>query len=277
MTQILQSYGVRETTDVVSTTDSIVEEIRIMGYAVMEGVLSDSDLEFIREKIDEIYETQVNEIGGLPYLAEINDVNLVRLLLAYDDLFLTVATNARVLEVVEKLLGDYFILGQQNAIINPPDLGNYQSSWHRDLSYQHFVSSRPLAVSALFCIDDFSPETGGTHVLSGSHKFEPFPSEQFVKKYEHCVSAKAGSVLIFDAMLYHRAGANTSKLNRRALNHLYTLPFLKQQISISQALHGRFSEDPFLRRFLGYDSEPGKNVTDWRMAKIERSRKLSQE
>jgi len=277
MTQILQSYGVRETTDLAGTADSIVEEIRIMGYSVMRGVLSDSDLGLIREKIDQVYERQVSEIGGLPRLAEINDVNLVRLLLAYDDLFLTIATNAQVLEVVEKLLGDYFILGQQNAIINPPDVGNYQSSWHRDLSYQHFVCTRPLAISALFCIDDFSLETGGTHVLTCSHKFEPFPSEQFVKKYEHCVSAQAGCVLIFDAMLFHRADANTSKSTRRALNHLYTLPFLKQQISIPQALQGRFREDPFLRKFLGYDSEPGMNVTDWRSAKIERTRKLSRE
>lgn len=277
MTQILQSYGVREATDVAGASDSIVEEIRIMGYSVIGGVLGDSDLDLVREKIDQVYERQVSEIGGRLKLGEINDLNLVRLLLAYDDLFLTLATNAVVLQVVEQLLGDYFILSQQNAIINPPDDGDYQSSWHRDLSYQHFVSTRPLAVSALFCIDDFSPETGGTHVLSCSHKFEPFPSEQFVKKYEHCVSAKAGSVLVFDAMLYHRAGANTSKVNRRALNHLYTLPFLKQQISIPQALQGRFSGDPFLRRFLGYDSESGKNVTDWRMAKIERTRRLNQE
>lgn len=277
MTQGLQSYGVRETTDLVEAADSIVEEIRIMGYSVVSGVLGDSDLDLIREKIDQIYERQVSEIGGLSELAQINDVNIVRLLLAYDDLFLTLASNALVMQLVEKLLGEYFILGQQNAIINPPVVGNYQSSWHRDLSYQHFVSTRPLAVSALFCIDDFSQESGGTHVLSCSHKFEPFPSEQFVKKYEHCVSAKAGSVLVFDAMLYHRAGANTSKVNRRALNHVYTLPFLKQQISIPQALNGRFSGDPFLRRFLGYDSEPGKNVTDWRMAKIERTRRLNQE
>src|SRR5437764_2420180 len=167
MTQLLQAYGVQEATAFTGVEDSVAEEISIVGYGVVPRVLDDSDLKVMRRKIDEVYEKQIEEIGGVDKLAEINDVNIVRLPLAYDDLFLDVATNRKVLGVVSRLLGDYFVLSQQNAIINPPDQQNYQSSWHRDLSYQHFVSTRPLAVSALFCIDDFSLETGGTHVLSG--------------------------------------------------------------------------------------------------------------
>ena len=276
MSSPLQSYGVQQTTTLTCEADRIVEEIRITGYGVIPEVLDDSELKAVREKIDKVYEKQISEIGGSDQLAKINDVNIVRLPLAYDDLFLKLATNPNVLMIVEKLLGEYFILGQQNAIINPPDIGNYQSSWHRDLSYQHFVSTKPLAASALFCLDDFSEETGGTYVLPGSHKVEPFPSVEFVGKNERCVNAKAGSALVFDAMLFHRAGHNTSRTSRRALNHLYSLPFLKQQISISDALEGRFSDDPFLRKFLGYDSEPGKSVTQWRTAKIERTRQTRQ-
>jgi ectoine hydroxylase-related dioxygenase (phytanoyl-CoA dioxygenase family) len=89
------------------------------------------------------------------------------------------------------------------------------------------------------------------------------------------VNAKAGSVLVFDSMLYHRAGSNRSAFKRRALNHLYTLPFLKQQISIPDALQGRFKDDGFLSKFLGYESEPGKGVNQWRSTKIERSRGLN--
>jgi hypothetical protein len=56
---------------------------------------------------------------------------------------------------------------------------------------------------------------------------------------------------------------------------MYTLPFVKQQISMPEALHGRFRDDGFLGRFLGYESEPGKNVAQWRNAKIERARALT--
>lgn len=270
----LKSYGVREATTLASDTDRIVEEIKISGYSIIDAVLSESELETVRRKLDEIYEVQAEEIGGEERLREINDNNIVRLLLAYDDYFLKPATHPAVLAVLERLLGDYFILMQQNGIINPPNLENYQISWHRDLSYQHFVSTRPLAISALFCIDDFSEQSGGTHVLPASHKIETFPSHEFLEKNQLAVTARAGSVLIFDSMLYHRAGYNRSAFKRRALNHVYTLPFLKQQISIPEALQGRFMEDGFLRKFLGYESEAGKNVTQWRTAKIERSRSL---
>lgn len=273
MTETFKFYGVREFTKLTAETDKSVEEIRIAGYGVVAEALSESELEIIRSKLDEIYDLQVKEIGGEEHLRELNDAYIVRLLLAYDDYFLKLATNPKVLAIVERLLGDYYIIAQQNGIINPPGLENYQISWHRDLSYQHFVNSRPLAISALFCVDDFSKETGGTHVLPGSHKSEAFPSQEFVEKNQYCVTAKAGSVLVFDSMLYHRAGSNRSNFKRRALNHLYTLPFLKQQISLPDALEGRFKDDEFLRRFLGYESEPGKNVTQWRTAKMERARR----
>ena len=266
-------YGVRESSEATSAVDQSVEEIRISGYTVVADVLSESELEIIRRKLEEIYEIQVKEIGGEGRLNEINDVNVARLLLAYDDYFLKVAVNPTVLAIVTRLLSDYFILMQQNGIIHRPRLENYQISWHRDLSYQHFVSTRPLAISALFCIDDFSEESGGTHVLPASHKIETFPSQEFLEKNQRGIIAKAGSVLVFDSMLYHRAGYNRSAHTRRALNHVYTLPFLKQQISLPDALQGRFRDGGFLSKFLGYESEPGKNVTQWRAAKIDRTRR----
>ena len=267
-------YGVREFSDSISEADKAIEEIRISGYSVVPQVLTEAELQVIRLKLDEIYQLQVKEIGGEGRLGEINESNLVRLLLAYDDYFLGPAINPTIRAIVEGLLGDYYIIGQQNGIINLPDLENYQSSWHRDLSYQHFVSTRPLAISALFCIDEFSEETGGTYVLPASHKIEACPSHEFILKNQQCVSAAAGSVLVFDSMLYHRAGYNRSKFTRRGLNHLYTMPFVKQQISIPEALQGKFCDDPFLGKFLGYASEPGKNVAQWRGAKIERSRSV---
>jgi ectoine hydroxylase-related dioxygenase (phytanoyl-CoA dioxygenase family) len=264
-------YGVKEFSKSSSETDRSIEEIRIAGYSVIGGVLSDADLSLVREKLDEIYEVQTQEIGGVAQLERMNDAHVVRLLLAYDDYFLKLATNATVLAVVEGLLGDYFILMQQNGIINVPDVENYQISWHRDLSYQHFVSTRPLAISAIFCLDDFSEESGGTHVLPASHKIEAFPSQEFLEKNQRTIVARAGSVLVFDSMLYHRSGYNRSTSKRRALNHVYTLPFIKQQISIPDALQGKFRDVEFLRKFLGYESEPGKNVTQWRTSKIERT------
>jgi ectoine hydroxylase-related dioxygenase (phytanoyl-CoA dioxygenase family) len=83
------------------------------------------------------------------------------------------------------------------------------------------------------------------------------------------VNAKAGSALVFDAMAYHRGGFNRSSGLRRGVNHVFGLPFIKQQISFPKSLAGRYREDQFLRRFLGYDTEPAESVVQWRTARLQ--------
>jgi ectoine hydroxylase-related dioxygenase (phytanoyl-CoA dioxygenase family) len=264
------SYGVREAHSLASDLDRNLEEIAVNGFTILEDVLSPSQLDESARRIDSIYDKQSAEIGGANNLKRINDELIARCLLAYDDYFLELATNAKILTLLQRLLGDYFTLLQQNSVTSLPSQENYQTSWHRDLLYQHFVPSRPIAVSALFCIDNFSEATGGTYVLPGSHKLERFPSELFVQNYELAAEAKAGSAIVFDSMLFHRGGRNRSESCRRGLNHLYALPFIKQQISLPQALGGKYSDDEFLSRFLGYDSEPAPGVQEWRRKRLER-------
>lgn len=268
--QEFKSYGIKEANAPASEVERYVEEIAIKGFSVVEGVLGETQLEEARRRVDEVYEAQAAEVGGAEALRRINDELVSRCLLAYDEYFLGVAAAAKILMLLERLLGDYFILSQQNAILILPGRDNYQTSWHRDLIYQHFVPSRAVAVSALVCLDDFSAETGGTNVLPASHKLEKFPSQDYVLKHEQAVSARAGSAIVFDSMLFHRGGVNTSAHPRRGLNHLYTLPFIKQQIDLPRMLGGRYLDDEFLSKFLGYESAPAESVVEWRKKRLER-------
>jgi hypothetical protein len=69
-------------------------------------------------------------------------------------------------------------------------------------------------------------------------------------------------------MLYHRTGVNRSRMIRRAVNHIYTLPLIKQQISFPAMLGSNFTADPFLRFFLGYENETDPSVQAWREKKL---------
>jgi ectoine hydroxylase-related dioxygenase (phytanoyl-CoA dioxygenase family) len=131
------------------------------------------------------------------------------------------------------------------------------------------VSSRPLAISALYFIDAFSAENGGTRVLPGSHKAEAFPSAEFVERHEVVADGPAGSVLVFDSMTFHRAGVNSSGQVRRGVNHVFTLPLIQQQISIPSAMGGRFEEDEGVRALLGYAAPPASSVLAWRQQKLQ--------
>ena len=43
---------------------------------------------------------------------------------------------------------------------------------------------------------------------------------------------------------------------------------LKQQINLPKVLKGKYSEDPFLAKFLGYESETAEDVLQWRRDRI---------
>ena len=51
---------------------------------------------------------------------------------------------------------------------------------------------------------------------------------------------------------------------------MYTLPFIKQQISLPRMLKGKYRDDQFLNKFLGYESETDESVTEFRRRRLER-------
>jgi hypothetical protein len=275
MVDTLRSYGVREQEAAGTDLAAHAERIRLAGYSVLEGAFSDRDTADFGARLDEILRRQAEEFGS-DRLEQIGDGFTARCPLVDDAAFLKLATHPPLLELVRLLIGDFIVLMQQNGVINPPKEGHTQAAYHRDLPYQHFVSSRPLAISALFCIDPFRSETGATLVIPGSHHAERFPSGDVAASLETSVNAEPGSLVVFDSMLFHRAGDNRSGRLRRAVNNVFTVPIIAQQISLPSALNGRYSDDPALARLLGYDSAPAASVMDWRTRRLRRSGKQMQ-
>jgi ectoine hydroxylase-related dioxygenase (phytanoyl-CoA dioxygenase family) len=270
----MTSYGITESEQATSALDHAVEEVQRMGFAILHNVVPEDVLTEARERLDAVYERQVTEFG-VERMAAIQETDQARSPLTYDEWFFNLLTFKPVTELMEALLGSYHLLNLQNGIINRPNIVHHQTSWHRDLPYQNWVCTRSLAMNAMFCIDDFTVETGCTMVLPHSHRFEKFPSQDYVKAHELAAVAPAGSVIIFDSMLYHRAGANVSQRIRRGINHLYTIPLLKQQIALPHALRAASIEPPAeLRRLLGYHTEEPVSVRDWRERRLARSKEM---
>jgi ectoine hydroxylase-related dioxygenase (phytanoyl-CoA dioxygenase family) len=270
-TMTSKAYGITERAVSPDEMALHVERIRVRGYTVVQSGFGGAEVEEFGARLDAVLATQVEEFGA-ERLQSIGEALTARCPLVYDELFLSLAAHASVLQLVSRLLGDYVVLMQQNGVVNAPRQAHTQLAYHRDLPYQHFTSSRPLAVSALFCIDPFRPETGATTVLPGSHRVDTFPSEPLAAELETAVTAEPGSFIVFDSMLFHRAGANRSEHVRRAVNHVYTIPLIAQQISLPSALDGKYSDNPSLARLLGYDNAPARSVTAWRERRAARSR-----
>jgi ectoine hydroxylase-related dioxygenase (phytanoyl-CoA dioxygenase family) len=239
----MKSYGINKNVSVTTKEEFHLEEFYNLGYTIIENVISELELISLRTELDNIYKIQEKEIGR-ENLKLINEENLLRIPLAYSDLFVKLVSRKDMMTYVEKILGNFFILHLQNGIINMPNEEHHQSSWHRDLPYQNWTSSEPLACNVYCCIDDFNNETGGTYVLPFSHQLNAAPSNHYMEKNAVQVNAPAGSVILFNSMLFHKAGYNNSKVNiRRGINQMYVKPIISQQINLPEFLNGKYSND----------------------------------
>ena len=180
--------------------------------------------EYVREK-----NNQLNITNNIQFNA---DQNIIRCPMAWDDAFLELLKLDLPIKIIRSLIGNNIQLIMQNIITNAPGHLNDQHKWHRDLNYQHFVSSRPIALNFLVALDDFTIENGATIVLPGSHRNESFPSDQFIDKHKVHLSAPKGSVILMDAMLYHRSGGyNSTSQSRRDLVPLFgTLTDIEKEV-----------------------------------------------
>lgn len=258
----MAAYGVLDDFRTMASINPAVEQLRTIGYAVVDSGKTQSEINDIGERFARVFENYVREYGRAA-LESVNEIDTVRALLTQgDEVFLQLAMNPALMSVVKEIIVGKFILNQQNGIINPPQKQYSQSAWHRDLPYQHFVSSRPLALNALYCIDDFTSMNGGTFVLPASHKIEQFPSLDYIRGNAIQIEAKAGSFIVLDCMLYHCGGYNATSSPRRAVNHLFTVPYIKQQINLSKATAGQIL-DSEQKAFLGYDYQIPDSVSSY--------------
>jgi ectoine hydroxylase-related dioxygenase (phytanoyl-CoA dioxygenase family) len=234
----MKSYGITSSIQNNSEIDRHIENIKLKGFSIKEDVLTYEECAIYIDSINKVYKKQEIEFGK-DKLALIDELDVARIPFLYDRRLSNLYMNPFVLELTKEILGNNFQLHLQNAIINKPNREHHQTSWHRDLPYQDWVISKPLAFNAFFCLTDFTEENGSTVVLPFSHKIDHFPSEGYVKENEVKVIAKAGSVIFFDSMLYHRASYNASNMIRCGVNNLFVVPIVKQQVDIAQY----FSDD----------------------------------
>jgi hypothetical protein len=265
--QRVGSYGVLEEQEAGDELDVKFEELTRLGYTLVESGVDEATLVELRAKLGDVYEQQGRELVGIS-LADSPDADVARCLLAYEKAFFHLAVNEALLGFCQRVFGPNFTLLQQNGVINRPSDANYQQQWHRDLQYQHWVASEPIAIAALFCLDEFNATTGGTYVLPASQLHESFPSQDFVRRHQEVMTAPPGTFIVMDAMVYHRAGKNTSGNVRRAVNHLVGRPFMSQQIDMPGILGPAYREDPVLSGYLGYKWRPTSSVKEWREGKF---------
>lgn len=154
--------------------------------------------------------------------------------------------NETVLAIVRLLVGENIIVGEMGAVISHP--GAAPQYTHRDSKFlfggiPDEIDLPPYSVTMLVPLTDVPMEMGPTEFWPGSHRVvDDSRSENPQRK-----AMKAGSVLLWDARLLHRGGANLSQSVRPAVYITYQRPWYfersgyesKPQVRITPALLGR--------------------------------------
>lgn len=171
--------------------------------------------------------------------------------------FLRLAEQPDVVALLDRvLLPNYLLSTVQSIRLHP---GEAAQSWHTDDAFYLVPRprARPLAITVVWAIEDFTADNGATELIPGSQRWG---DEQPDARAATAIPAvmPAGSALVFDAALWHRGGANRSPGTRLALSPQYCQPWLRPQESQLLIVPPDAARacSPRVRAMLGYSIHP---------------------
>ena len=236
--------------------NEVSDQVRTVGYAVVDGVLNDSFLDHTREAM---YRTQhaIHTELGEHRLQCAGEVGVLRLMMKYDPHFFKFLEIPELLMVVDATISKTAIMHLQNGFILPsfpfdrtPSI--FQNNFHQD--FPRVLNGYVASINIMFAIDEFSTASGATLVVPGTHQRMMPPDQEYLAKNAMAVTCRAGAMVIFDSTLWHAAGINTSGKDRLAINHQFTRSFIKQQIDYVRALGDAsvLMHEPRTQQWLGW-------------------------
>jgi ectoine hydroxylase-related dioxygenase (phytanoyl-CoA dioxygenase family) len=209
------------------------------GFLVLERLLSEEEISPVSDEIDNIVngtakyipkEDIIFEPGSLP--PRVRNAFRVHL---YNPFFMGIARNAKIVSLVEELLGRPLRLYGSQLFAKPAEVGS-TVPLHQDMPYWPFEPYELL--SCWIALDDSSIENGCVRFLAGSHKLgvlRHVPSnvqgnslklddERIAGLPEHPVQVPRGSCVLHHCLTAHWSGPNHSHRPRRGLIMVYMSP-----------------------------------------------------
>jgi len=234
----------------------VLEAVRNQGCAVVEGALTPAMLADMRSAM---YRAQkkIHEEVGYERLKRAGELGVLRVMLKFEPIFFALLEIEELLKIVDNTVSQTAVLHLQNGFILPSLPPNktpniFQNNFHQD--FPRVFNGYVASVNVMFAIDEFTASNGATVVAPGTHQRVQAPDPSFLESVGVPVEATAGSMIVFDSTLWHKAGVNTSANDRLAINHQFTRSFLKQQVDYVRALGGDviLAQKPRTRQLLGW-------------------------
>jgi ectoine hydroxylase-related dioxygenase (phytanoyl-CoA dioxygenase family) len=232
--------------------DTHLAEIAEQGYTIVPGAV---EPDFNAELRDTLRQ-QFVDLGIEPKGSRAEGFATRRLynLVPRAPVFRRLPTHAPVLDIVEQVLERELILSGTTAMDIGP--GEHLQGLHADDGFFKIGRPhRPMMVTTIWALTDFTAANGATRIVPGSHR-EPGHPNPDDDSMAIAAEMPAGSVMIMDSQLWHCGGPNnTADEWRLGLNVQYVRGFFRtQQNHYLSIPHDELAEyPPRLRELLGYE------------------------
>ena len=175
-------YGICKQVKAIDKLDEMVNNIKIKGFHIIEGFFEKSFCEKIKELSINLNIKQNQKFNEFK-LKSIGEDNQIRLPMVHDKLFFEIINSMKFQKILKKLFSDtgsFYVLNQQNIILNKPQKSHNQSKWHRDFPYFSGIMPYGSAFSIIITLSEFNSNNGGTKILPYSRNMEILPSWDFI-------------------------------------------------------------------------------------------------
>jgi hypothetical protein len=245
---------------IITETDSFLAEIKERGWVHFKQCIEPSFVAELNDGLEAAYANcrNVQVQNGV----DVNTDGTVHHLLGQHPVFLSFIEKLFLHEELKSFFGAPYILNSYGGVINLPHKASYVCNIHRDIRTFYNI---PMMMNMLVMLDDFTLENGATWFLSGSNQKDERPADDYFYEQSDRAVGKAGDIILFDSLVWHAAGKNTTEKVRRALTLTFARPFMKQQLDYPR-LMGYDKGDTFeddVRQIIGYNSRVPSSLSEW--------------
>ncbi len=247
--------------------DQVATAIAEDGFIVLRDVLPPEFVARARRELMAAIEGDSRKYGA----QAARDYAMVMVCALYGGAFLDLFDIDRMVEPFNAVLGDECIVYAYTSSSMPPNGRNYSVRIHTDSP--RIIPGYVTNVGATILLDDFTEQNGATWFLPKSQAQEDAPAEdEFYAKAQRLI-APAGSVLFFNARLWHAGGDNQTDQWRHALTINMCRPYMKQRIDIPRAMAGMdlSGMSDRARQKLGFFSQPPASLEEYYLPPEKRS------
>jgi len=251
-----------------------VFNLETVGYTLVENFFDVEYCDYLKEQLQKAIDEFVPHDNSE---RSILDKYHMHDLLCKNIAFGKTLEDPRLNQILSVVLCDFWIMYAHTSSSLPPKGTNYGSRMHVDCPRQ--IPNYPTNIGVIWTLDDFNEHNGGTFVLPGSHHTKITPTKDIFDKNSKRIICKKGSLIIFNARVWHRAGENNTNEFRHSLTMNICRPYMKQRCDWVRFIPTEITDqlNPLARRIIGFDTRLPTSLEEFFQPEDKRLYKAGQE